>query len=101
MRFPHWSLPRVGTSGEKRRFIIPGLLGTGDTIGKGVRLTRKTRPGISVHRILDQEHPKTRPSVISHGTQRQGDGKDCATLPPEWRGEVGVPRNLFPRLGVG
>ena len=33
------------------------------------------------------------------GTQRQGDGKDCAPLPPKER--VGVPRNLFPRLGVG
>ena len=36
------------------------------------------------------------------GTQRRGDGKDCAPLPPKERGgEVGVPRNLFPRLGVG
>ena len=36
------------------------------------------------------------------GTQRRGDGKDCAPLPPKERGrEVGVPRNLFPRFGVG
>ena len=36
------------------------------------------------------------------GTQRRGDGKDCAPLPPKERGgEVGEPRNLFPRLGVG
>ena len=35
-------------------------------------------------------------------TQRRGDGKDCAPFPPKERGgEVGVPRNLFPRLGVG
>ena len=36
------------------------------------------------------------------GIQRRGDGKDCAPLPPkERRSEVGGPRNLFPRLGVG
>ena len=35
------------------------------------------------------------------GIQRRGDGKDCASLPPKERGEVGEPRNLFPRLGVG
>ena len=37
------------------------------------------------------------------GIQRRGDGKDCAP-PPSSEGEgseVGVPRNLFPRLGVG
>ena len=37
------------------------------------------------------------------GIQRRGDGKDCA-LPPSSEGvggEVGVPRNIFPRLGVG
>ena len=36
------------------------------------------------------------------GIQRRGDGKDCA--PPSSEGvggEVGEPRNLFPRLGVG
>ena len=33
------------------------------------------------------------------GIQRRGDAKDCA--PPGVGGEVGEPRNLFPRLGVG
>ena len=36
------------------------------------------------------------------GIQRQGDGKDCAPPSSEGEGgEVGVPCNLFPRLGVG
>ena len=36
------------------------------------------------------------------GIQLRGDGKDCAPLPPkEWWREVGEPRNLIPRLGVG
>ena len=39
MRFPPWSLPRVGSSGEKRRFIILGLPETGDFLGNRVRLT--------------------------------------------------------------
>ena len=43
MRFPPWSLPRVGNSGEKRRFITTGLPETGNDLGKRVRLTRKTR----------------------------------------------------------
>ena len=33
---------------------------------------------------------------------RRGDGKDCALLSSEGvGGEVGVPRNLFPRRGLG
>ena len=41
-------------------------------------------------------------SIRIQGIQRRGDGKDCA--PPSSvgvGGEVGEPRNLFPRLGVG
>ena len=40
-------------------------------------------------------------SLRNLGTQRRGDGKDCAPLPPKEWGEMGVPHNLFPRLGVG
>ena len=74
MRLPPWSLPRVGTSGEKRRFFVPGHpLDAGGKVGKSVRLTRKTRPGVSSH------------SILILGIQRRGDGKDCAPLPPkEW-----------------
>ena len=58
----------------------------GSNFGERVRLTRKTCP--MTFRI--------------QGIQRRGDGQGCAPLPPkERRGEVGEPRNLFPRLGVG
>ena len=41
-------------------------------------------------------------SILIQGIQRRGDGKDCYLLPPlERGGDVGVPRNLFHRLGVG
>ena len=60
MRFPLWSLPRVGNSGGKRRFITPGLPETGDNMGKRVRLTRKTRPGVSFLSFPDQRHPTPR-----------------------------------------
>ena len=52
MRFQCWSLPRVGNGGGKRQFITPG-----DHLGKRVRLTRKTRPGVSLHGIPDLGHP--------------------------------------------
>ena len=60
-RFPPWSLPRVGNWGGKRQSITPGhLLGESGQVGKRVRLTRKTRPGVSSHIILDPEHPTPR-----------------------------------------
>ena len=90
MRFPPWSLPRVGTSGEKRRFTTPGLPETGDTVGKRVRLTRKTRPGVSVHSIPDRGHPMPRRWKRLRSPSSEG-----------VEGEVGEPRNLFPRLGIG
>ena len=40
-------------------------------------------------------------TIRFQGIQRRGDAKDCAPLPPKEWIEVGVPRNLFPRLGVG
>ena len=90
MRFPPWSLPRVGHGSGKRQFVATGHLpDAGSTVEKRVRLSRKTRPGLFLMtiRIL--------------GTQRRGDGKDCAPLPPKERETRWVPRNLFPRLGVG
>ena len=61
MRFHPWSLPRVGNSGETRRFITPGLPETGGNIGRRVvRLTRKTRPSVTSHSIPDQGHPTPR-----------------------------------------
>ena len=54
------------------------------------RLTRKTCPGVSFHSIPDQGHPTPRrwKRLRSPFLRRRG-------------GEVGVPRNLFLRLGVG
>ena len=91
MRFSPWSLPKVGNGGGKRQSISPGhLLDEGGHVGKRVGLTRKTRPGASSHVIPDPGHPMLRrwkrlrlPSSVGVG------------------GEVGEPRNLFPRLGVG
>ena len=49
----------VGDGGGKRRFITPDLPETGN-MGKRVRLTRKTRSGVSCHSIPDQGHPTPR-----------------------------------------
>ena len=44
------SLPRVGNGGGKRQFVTPGHSSDpGGNLGKRVRLTRKTRPGVSSH----------------------------------------------------
>ena len=90
-RFHPWSLPSIGYGSGEQRYFPPGHpLDEGSDTGKRVWLTRKTRPGASYHVIPDPGHPI------------RGDGKDCA--PPSSDGvggEAGVPRNLFPRLGVG
>ena len=92
-RFPPWSLPRVGSGIGKRYGTTPGHSSdTGGRSVKRVRLTKKTRPGISSYVIPDP--------VPGHSTPRRWK----RLLPPssEREGrEVGVPRNLFPRLGVG
>ena len=61
MRFPPWSLPRVGKGGGKRQFITPGHpLDAGGNVCKRVRLTRKIRPGVSSHSLPDPGHPTPR-----------------------------------------
>ena len=61
MRFPPWSLPRVGIGGGKRQSVTPGYpLDAGSNMGKRVRLTIKTRPGDTFHGIPDQGHPTPR-----------------------------------------
>ena len=91
MRFPPWSLPRVGNGSGKRQFVTPGhLQDEGSNLGKRVRLTRKTRPSESSHVIPDPGHPTPRRWKILRLPSSAGEG-----------GEVDVPRNLFPRLGVG
>ena len=66
--------------------LYPGL----DEGSKSVRLTTKTRPGASSHDIPDPGHPTPRRWKRLRPPSSKGEG-----------GEVGVPRNLFPRLGVG
>ena len=89
MRLHPWSLPTVGNGGGKRQFITPGHPSdAGGNLGKRVWLTRETRPDVSSSRASNAEEVE----------------KIARPLPPEeWRGrgEVGVPRNLFPRIGVG
>ena len=91
MRFPPWSLPRVGNRDGKRHFTTPGhLLDASGSVGKRVRLTRKTRPGVSSHSNLDPGHPTPRRWKRLRSRSSEGAGS-----------KVGVPRNLFPRLRVG
>ena len=91
MRFPPWSLPRVGYGGGKKQFVTTGHLpDASSTVEKGSGLPERD---VQVLFLM---------TIRILGTQRRGDGKDCAPLPPKEReGEVGEPRNLFPRLGVG
>ena len=92
-RFPPWSLPRVGSGIGKRYGTTAGHSSdTGGSSGKRVRLTRKTRPGAASH-VIPDPHP-------GHSTPRRWK----RLRPPSSEGEggeVGVPRNLFPLLGVG
>ena len=90
MRFPPWSLPRVGYGGGNSHFITPGhLLDAGGNVGKRVRLTRKTRPsGISHCNRSQASNAEEMEKIALPSSEGEG-------------GEVGEPRNLFPRLGVG
>ena len=66
MRFSPWSLPRVGYGDGKRQFDTPGhLVDAGGNVGNRVRLTKKTRPGVSSRSNPDPGHPK--PSVGEGG----------------------------------
>ena len=90
-RFLPWSLPRVGNGGGIRQVGTPGHLSDpGGNLGKRVRLTRKTRPSVISHVNPDPGHSTPRRWKRLH--------------PPFLRrrgSEVGEPRNIFPRLGVG
>ena len=90
MRFLPWSLPRVCNGSGKNHFITPGrLLDAGGNVGKRVRLTRKTRPGVISHSNPDPGHPTPRRWKRLRLPSSEGEGGE------------GEPRNLFPRLGVG
>ena len=91
MRFLPWSVPRVGYGSGKRYFVSPGHVhDAGSTLGKSVRLTIKTRRSVISHITPDPGHPTPRRWKILRLPSSEGEG--C---------EVGEPRNLFPRLGVG
>ena len=90
-RLPSWSLPRVGSGVGKRHFVTTDhLLDAGGNSGKRVRLTRKTRPGATSHIIPDPGHSTPRRWKRLRPPSSEGVGS-----------EVGEPRNLFLRLGVG
>ena len=89
-RFIPLSFSRAGNRDGTRQFGTPGdHPDPGGNLGKRVRLTKKTRPGLFSQSNPDPGHPtlrrwkRLRPPSSGVG------------------GEVGEPRNLFPRLGVG
>ena len=91
IRFLPWSSPRVGYGGGNRQFVTTGHFpDAGGYLGKRVRHTRKTRPGVISYCNPDPGHPTPRRWKRLRPPSSEGVG-----------GEVGVPRNLFPRLGVG
>ena len=90
-RFPTWSLPPVGY-GRIRSFdaATGHSVGEGSNMVKRVRLTRKTRVSVPPVSIPDQGHSTPRRWKRLRSPSSEGVG-----------GEAGVPRNLFPRLGIG
>ena len=81
MRFPPWSLPRVGNGGGKRQFVTLGhLIDGGSNTGKRVRLTKKTRPGASSHVIPDPGHPTPRRWKRLRSPSSEGVGVRSASL---------------------
>ena len=91
MRFHPWSLPRVGYGGGKRWYVTIGHVSDDrSNVVKRVPLTRKTRPGASSHVIPDPGHSTPRRWKRLRPSSSEGEGS-----------EVGEPRNLFLRLGVG
>ncbi len=90
-RFPTWFLPSVGDGRIRNLGDATGpLVGSGGSGVKRVRLTRKTRVSVSPVRRPDQGHSTSRRWKRLRPPSSEGG-----------EGEVGVPRNLFPRIGVG
>ena len=90
-RFPTWFLPPVGNGRVRSLGVATGhLIGEGGNMAKRVRLTRKTHGSVTTVSIPDQGHSTPRRWKRLRPPSSEGVG-----------GEAGVPRNLFPRLGVG
>ena len=89
-RFPSWSLPPVGNGRVRSLDVATGhLVGEGGNMVKRVRLTRKTHVVFHRFSIPDQGHSTPRRWKRLRPPSSEGVG-----------GEAGVPRNLFPRIGV-
>ena len=86
-RFPNWSSPPVGNGKVRSLGVATGHL---IVEGGNVRLTRKTHGSVTPVSIPDQGHSTPRRWKKLRPPSSEGVG-----------GEAGVPRNLFPRLGVG
>ena len=85
-RFPTWSLPPVGNGKVGSFGVATGhSVGEGSSMVKRVRLTRKTRVSVP-----HQGHSTPRRWKRLRPPSSEGVG-----------GEAGVPRNLFPRIGIG
>ena len=75
MRFPPWSLPRVGNGDVKGSLLLLVFLLKQVVIW--VNGSGKPRRHVQMHCFL---------MFRIQGIQRRGDGKDCAPLPPKERG---------------
>ena len=61
MRFHPWALPRSGTGDGNGQFVTTGHLPDGgSSVGRRVRLTRKTRPSVISHDNPDPGHSTPR-----------------------------------------
>ena len=81
-----------GLRGDSKRKGVTSahLIDARSSFGKRVRLTKKSRPSLLVHDFPAPGHPTPRRWKRLRPPSSEGEGS-----------EVGVPRNLFPRLGVG
>ena len=91
MRFPPWSLPRVGNGGGQRQFVTPGHHSDpGGNLGKSPAYQEDTSKCIfSPYSGSWASNAKKMEKIAPPFLRRSGGVR--------W----GVPRNLSPRLGVG
>ena len=79
MRFLPWSLPRIGNGAGKMLFITPAHQPDGGSnVGKRVRLTRNTRPGVISHLDPDPGHPTPRRWKRLRPPSSEGEGGEAS-----------------------